>query len=397
MIKYPENILNRCNDRIITFDNDKNITWCNKQLLKLANGAANGIIGSKAKDLDNIFSTDNNQPFSSLISHNTKIPVVINWKNNCGITNYGYLNITPIIDNNVTIGLYAIINDTTHSGKTAHRLKESEAKYEALVNCSPEGILIIQDKIIQFANKACMKLLDYNLNELRGMKISGLVCEEYLDYFYGLYNDCIDGKKTPDLFQIEIKSNNGSAIPVEISSSLINHMDRDAILLFIRNISNRLQIAEVIMQREEMLKTVFNASKDAMVTINEKGEISLFNPAAELMFGRKQNEVVGEKLKILIPESFKAEHKNNVDSFFKKGYPNGAINKIVELPAVRSNGEEFPIALSLADGAYNDKKFVLAVIRDISEEKKNKEEIKKMNEELERKVSERTVQLKKHS
>ncbi len=113
-----------------------------------------------------------------------------------------------------------------------------------------------------------------------------------------------------------------------------------------------------------------DASKDAIVVINNHGEITTFNRAAEKMFLRKKDTVIGGSLDILVPEEYKPDHSRNVAGFFSVGKPNSAIDKTIELPAVRSDGSRFPIELSLSVGQYSDKKIVIAIIRDITERRK---------------------------
>ncbi|MDJ0762905.1 MAG: PAS domain S-box protein [Myxococcota bacterium] len=132
----------------------------------------------------------------------------------------------------------------------------------------------------------------------------------------------------------------------------------------------------------EELRTVIHAAKDAIILIDEQGHITLFNPAAEQMFGRKETEMLGEPLDILMPEAYREKHHTFVRGYFTSGKPNGVIGKTVELPALRKDGTEFPIAISLSSGALNDEKFVIAVARDISDIKAAEEEKKLLETQL---------------
>lgn len=132
-------------------------------------------------------------------------------------------------------------------------------------------------------------------------------------------------------------------------------------------------------ESEERFRNLVESSKDAMVAIDEKGIVILFNPAAEKMFQRTKEEMIGTTLDLLLPEDYRKIHQDYVNSYFTTGFPDTAIGKTIELQAVRKNGIFFPMELSLSKGTYCNKKFVLGSIRDLTE-KKGKEEQKRLQD-----------------
>jgi two-component system sensor kinase FixL len=131
----------------------------------------------------------------------------------------------------------------------------------------------------------------------------------------------------------------------------------------------RKQTKQALSRNENLLRTIINATKEAMLSIDENGLINLFNPAAEKMFGHKRDNMIGKPLDSLMPEQYRERHRQYVEKYFTTGKPDAAIGNTMELPALRSNGEEFPIELSLAAGMLENKQFVIAVGRDITERK----------------------------
>ncbi|MBN2122959.1 MAG: PAS domain S-box protein [Deltaproteobacteria bacterium] len=141
------------------------------------------------------------------------------------------------------------------------------------------------------------------------------------------------------------------------------------------------QRAEQDMQRsEEMFRTMLNASKDAMITIDSGGRITIFNPAAEEMFGRSATEMIGQPLDLLMPEAFRENHREHVNAAFAKEGVQRLRGRTVELSALRSDGTVFPIELSLSGGHYGDRSFVLSIIRDISWRKRGQQELQASEE-----------------
>ncbi len=129
----------------------------------------------------------------------------------------------------------------------------------------------------------------------------------------------------------------------------------------------------VLRQNEERFLTVIQSSKDAMIEINSQGLITLFNHASEEMFMRKADDVMGRKPDILMPEKYRDFHHDYVINYFSTGSPNKAVGRTVELIALRSNGQEFPIDLTLSSGQHGNEQFVLAIIRDITVRKRNQQ------------------------
>ncbi len=142
-----------------------------------------------------------------------------------------------------------------------------------------------------------------------------------------------------------------------------------ALVRIIRYAIERKQTKMALSRNENLLRTIINATKEAMLSIDDDGLINLFNPAAEKMFGHKSEDMIGQSLDCLMPVDYRQRHQQYLKEYFATGKPDAAIGNTMELPALRSNGEVFPIELSLSTGMLANKKFVIAVGRDITERK----------------------------
>ncbi|MFQ5805257.1 MAG: CHASE domain-containing protein [Phycisphaerae bacterium] len=169
-----------------------------------------------------------------------------------------------------------------------------------------------------------------------------------------------------------------------LASYLLLSMRRAARLMttnerLAQEIAERQRAEEALRESESHLRAVVHGSKDAMIAIGADGLITLFNPAAESMFGRTAPEMLGQPLDCLMPEIYRERHRQYVKGYFTHGEPHGAIGKTVELPAARSNGQQFSIELSLSIGQRDSQRFALAVIRDITERKQAEETLRESN------------------
>ena len=103
-----------------------------------------------------------------------------------------------------------------------------------------------------------------------------------------------------------------------------------------------------------------------MISIDRKGRVVLFNPAAECIFGYARGEVIGQKVNMLMAEPYATEHDEYIARYESTGEAH-AIGRIRTVTAQRKNGEPFPIELSVTEIAVDQEVHYAAFIRDISE------------------------------
>jgi len=137
---------------------------------------------------------------------------------------------------------------------------------------------------------------------------------------------------------------------------------------------------KALKESESVLRTVINSMNDALVAINQDGHVTIFNPAAEAMFRRNKQEMIDGPLDDLMPDHFVERHREYIKSYFATGRPRNAIGRTLELQAIRSDGNVFPMEISLAPVSYGNKQFVIASARDISARKQTEAELRQSRE-----------------
>ncbi|WP_460020439.1 diguanylate cyclase domain-containing protein [Magnetospira thiophila] len=128
---------------------------------------------------------------------------------------------------------------------------------------------------------------------------------------------------------------------------------------------------------ETRIRTILNAVSDAIVTIDDKGLIETFSPAAQAMFGYSEEEIKGTNVSRLMPKSAAVEHDGRIAAFLD-GKGAGRMGKRADLTAVRIDDSEFPIEATIRMTRIGGKVKFIGVLRDITEQKAAQEEIQRL-------------------
>ncbi|MGR8948571.1 MAG: PAS domain-containing sensor histidine kinase [Gammaproteobacteria bacterium] len=153
---------------------------------------------------------------------------------------------------------------------------------------------------------------------------------------------------------------------------------------FYRDYAPRHQIRIVISDHTiavRTFQTLIDAAVDGIIVIDESGAIEVFNKAAETMFGYSQAEILGKNVATLMPEPDQSAHNSYIKNFLHKREAK-IIGRGRDVIAVRRNGEEFPINLSIGETREDGQSKFVGLIRDITESKVLTEQLNLVNDEL---------------
>ncbi len=138
---------------------------------------------------------------------------------------------------------------------------------------------------------------------------------------------------------------------------------------------------------------ILESALDCIITMDHEGKIAQFNPAAERTFGYKRQDVIGRELAgLIIPPALRDRHRSGLAHFTGTG-DSTILNRRIEINAIRSDGTEFPVELAVTRINTAGPPTFTAYLRDITERKQAAEDLRKVREELEARVKQRTVEL----
>ena len=152
----------------------------------------------------------------------------------------------------------------------------------------------------------------------------------------------------------------------------------DGLLL---DITERKETDRKLAESEYRFRTIADMAVNGMLTADSRGNIDFFNRAAVRLFGYASEEVIGKNVTMLIPERYRNAHKAGLEQYLKMGETR-IIGRTVELNALRKDGTEFPIELSLGTWGSPEAPSFSATIRDITERRASERSLKESEEKF---------------
>ncbi len=169
------------------------------------------------------------------------------------------------------------------------------------------------------------------------------------------------------------------AVPNPSSDRLAERDEIEKLEVVLKAFKNNTQALE---RQKNYLKTVLATVIDAVISIDSRGTIQTINPAVEKMFGYTEKELVGQNVKILMPDSYSRHHDEYVRSYLETNEAKViGIGRQVE--ARRKDGTLFPVDLALSEMVREGERMFVGLLHDITDRRKAEEEIKRYTKSLE--------------
>jgi len=286
----------------------------------------------------------------------------------------------------------AVIHDINVRKEAEKHLAQMEGRYRGLLEAAPDAMVVVnQGGEIVLLNLQAEKQFGYQRDELVGQKVKNIIPEGFAERLIA------DGTRTAAEalaqqngtgIELNGRRKDGSDFPIEIMLSPLESAEGILVTAAIRDISVRKEAEKHLAQMEGRYRGLLEAAPDAMVVVNQRGEIVLLNVQAEKQFGYRRDELVGQKVKNIIPEGFAerliADALRSAEDALAQQIGTG-----IELNGRRKNGSGFPIEIMLSPLESAEGILVTAAIRDITTRKKAEahllqkvEELNRSNEEL---------------
>ena len=281
-----------------------------------------------------------------------------------GVERYISFNAAPIRNGRGEIvAAVETFEDFTEIKRTEKKLLESEKRYRTLFEESPSVMLVIDPETAKIVgvNMAAQFYYGYGRDELLGKSMTDII-ELPGEEVMNLLQEATHG---PHVVNLKHKLADGEIRDVELSRGPINIDGKTHLFSIIHDVTKRKEAEEALREGESKLEAITSTASDAIILIDNQGNVSYWNIAAEKMFGYSNAEMMGRNLEIVVPPKFREAHRNGFARFVETG-GGPMVGKIYEVTALRKDGTEFPIELGISGLLLKGRWHSAGVVRDIT-------------------------------
>jgi PAS domain S-box-containing protein len=281
----------------------------------------------------------------------------------------------------------AAIRDISVRKEAERHLARMEGRYRGLLEAAPDAMVVVDENgDIMLLNVQAERKFGYSRDELLGQKVTNIIPKGFAERLIAdETRSAADALAQQIGTGIELigQRKDGGEFPIELMLSPLESTEGILITAAIRDISVRKNAEKYLAQMEGRYRGLLEAAPDAMVVVNQIGDIVLLNLQAEKQFGYRRDELLGQKVTSIIPEGFAerliADRLRSAEDALAQQIGTG-----IELIGLRKHGSEFPVELMLSPLESADGTLVTAAIRDISVRKEAEKDLAQKVEELSR-------------
>jgi PAS domain S-box-containing protein len=258
--------------------------------------------------------------------------------------------------------IQSIARDISERKQSEEALKESEARFHTIVENSNDGIVFIQNGIVQYSNPKLLEMGNYIEADILGKPFTDFVAPDNKKKVLDIYQKRIAGQKVPDKYELDLLAKDGGIINTEISASLVNYKQETVDIAIVRDISARKQIEETLENEATRRRILVEQSRDGIVVLDQDGSVFEANQKFADMLGYTMEEMKQLHVfdwEFLYPKERVVEMINTVD---EKG-------DHFETQHRRKDGTIYNVEISTNGAMFGKQKLIFCVCRDITERK----------------------------
>jgi len=259
-------------------------------------------------------------------------------------------------------------------------LRDSESRFRTLAETASDAILTADcEGRIVFANRAAEQVFGHPVAAIVGRRIERLV-----PGILALATGASEGAPAgdgPAGERVGLHAS-GREIPLELSIRSLTRNGRRFATVVARDVTERRNAERALRESEARKSAMIEAALDAILSIDAGGRILEFNAAAERMFGYARSDVLGKSMaELLIPPSLRERHHREMAQHLATGEA-PIFGKTLETTAMRSDGTEFPIELTVTRLPSDGPPVFTGYIHDLSDRRRAESALKESEQKL---------------
>ena len=253
-------------------------------------------------------------------------------------------------------------------------LRESEERFRLTIEDAPIGMaLIALDGRFARVNRALCEIVGYSPAELTSLTFQAITHPDDLGIDIALADRLARGEIPRYQLEKRFIRKDGTTVDIMLSASILRGRDGTPqyYITQMEDITERKRLEQDLRLSQAKSSGILSISADAMISIDENQRITLFNEGAEKIFGYSKAEVMGASLEMLIPERFRAIHRQHVARFTAaEATARRMGQRGTPIFGLRKNGEEFPADAAISKLDVGGRRIMTVALRDISDQQR---------------------------
>jgi PAS domain S-box-containing protein len=270
-------------------------------------------------------------------------------------------------------------SDITANRDISHTLQRNEARIRSIIDLAVDCIITINEQgEINSVNPAAIRTFQYNESQLIGQNIKTIIPGPSPSMPENqLLNN--SGKVLPKLVgqkhEFFGKAKDGQLLSLSTTVSGVLIGDERTFTLIMRDITEKKKAELELIESKDYISKIIESALDAIIMMDQDGNIITWNDQAEKIFGWSERESIGKNLaELIIPGKYQEAHLAGLQKYLETG-EGPVLNTRVEISAIRKFGEEFPVELSVTPIIHGDEVTFSGFIRDLTEKKQAEKEL----------------------
>jgi PAS domain S-box-containing protein len=275
------------------------------------------------------------------------------------------------------------------------RIESSLHERDAILSALGQPIWVLMpDGLISYVNAAAVSALGFaDTSELIGQNGHWLVHYKRRDGSWFPIEDCplARARRTGETISLEPDwwvRKDGSMMPVSCTAVPIRASKGYGIAVAFTDMTTRLAAEQAARERdvaqaraaelaasEARQRAILEAALDGVLSIDSRSRITYANTAAERIFGYEAGEMIGRQLaEAIVPPSLREAHRNGIARYMATGEPR-ILDRRIEITAMRADGSEFPVELTITRAGLRDAPSFIGYVRDITDRRRAEQEL----------------------
>lgn len=241
-------------------------------------------------------------------------------------------------------------------------------------------IILVLDKEqrVKLINRKGSEILGFGEQEIIGRNwFDNFVPERLRDTVKGVFSEIVQGKtEQTEFYENPVLTRSGEERLIAWRNAVLRDSQGEIteILSTGEDITVRRETENALVESEATLRAILETCVDGIITIDDEGCVLSFNPAAVRIFGYQPHEVIGDDVKVLMPDPHRVRHQGYIRKFLETEQTK-IIGRGREVIGKRKDGTTFPLYLAVSDVNVHGRKMFTGIVRDLTDFKRMQDEI----------------------